>query len=381
MDKKSIKKYLLNVAVILLVGGFSIYFSIGSQFSSTITSLKNCKLNWLIVVFILMAIHYLLNAINLTIFARVYKKDYKLSQGIVNSLAGVFFNGITPMASGGQFYQVYAFNKQGIKATFSSSILLMVFIVFQSVLVGYTTIIMILRFSYFNSIYSSFFSLAIVGFIINLVVISSLFLGAKSKKLQDFFCNKVIKVLAKFHIIKNYYETKTKTERKLEGFRIELGLLQKNRKVLIKSVLLNILRLTILYSIPFFCAKAMGVDLDWNSFFNLIGITSFVYMISDFVPLPGASGGSEGTFYILLSVFLKGATSATLLVWRFSTYYLGLIIGGLTMSLSKELHLSKKTIAEEKEMKNDLLDEESINITEEIIIEDIDEIEYDDFKS
>lgn len=381
MDKKSIKKYFLNVIVILLVGSLSIYFSIGSQLNSTIHSLQNCHMMWLIVVFILMAIHYLINAMNLTVFARVYKKDYKLRQGIVNSLAGVFFNGITPMASGGQFYQVYAFNKQGIKATYSSSILLMVFIVYQSVLVVYTTIIMILRYSYFNSIYSGFFSLAIIGFVINLAVISSLFLGAKSKKLQDFFCNKVIKILAKLHIVKNYYETKTNTQRKLEGFRIELALLQKNRSVLIKSIILNFFKLTLLYSIPFFCAKAMGVNLAWSRFFDLIGITSFVYMISDFVPLPGASGGSEGTFYILLSVFLKSATSATLLIWRFSTYYLGLIIGGLAMSFSKELHMSKKVVTEQKVTSQELSDVESVNTSQNIVIEDIDEVGFDDFKN
>lgn len=380
MNKKSILKYLLNVIVILFIGGLSIYLSIGSQLDSTIDSLQNCDTKWLIVVFVLMVLYYLINAMNLTVFARVYKKDYKLSQGIVNSFAGVFFNGITPMASGGQFYQVYAFNKQGIKATFSSSILLMVFIVYQSVLVAYTTIIMILRFSYFSSIYSGFFSLAIVGFIINLAVISSLFLGAKSKKLQDFFCNKVIKILAKFHIVKNYYETKTNTERKLEGFRIELTLLQKNRSVLIKSIILNIFKLTLLYSIPFFCGKAMGVDLTWDCFLDLIGITSFVYMISDFVPLPGASGGSEGTFYILLNIFLKGATSATLLVWRFSTYYVGLIVGGLTMSFSKELHMAKKTTIEESKTSH-AMSEESVNISQNIIIEDIDEIGFEDFKN
>ena len=375
MDKTSIKKYLLNVGIILLVGGLSIYFSIGSQLSSTIDSLKNCNVFWLIIVLLLMVVHYLINAMNLTVFARVYKQDYKLTQGIVNSLAGVFFNVITPMATGGQFYQVYAFNKQGIKATFSSSILLMVFIVYQSVLVVYTTIIMVLKYTYFKSIYSGFFSLAVLGFVINLTVISGLFLGAKSKSLQDFFCNKVIKVLARLHIVKNYYETKTNTERKLEGFRIELALLQKNRPVLVKSIFLNFLKLTVLYSIPFFCSMAMDAGVSWKNFFDLIGITSFVYMISDFVPLPGASGGSEGTFYILLNVFLKGATSATLLVWRFSTYYLGLIVGGLAMSFSKELHMTKKQTSYEDKNNQDAQDE-----IQNIVIEDIDEIEFKDFK-
>lgn len=103
-------------------------------------------------------VYFLFNQCNeFDTFAKVYKKDYTLKQGIVNAMAGIFFNGITPMASGGQFYQVYAFNKQGIKATYSSSILLMIFIVYQSVLVVYTSIIMLLKFVYFSKLYSGFF--------------------------------------------------------------------------------------------------------------------------------------------------------------------------------------------------------------------------------
>lgn len=369
MDKKNIKKYILNVAIILIVGGLSIYFSIGNQLEGTIKSLKHCHLGWLLVVAILMCIFYLINAMNLTVFAKVYKKDYTLKQGIVNAMAGIFFNGITPMASGGQFYQVYAFNKQGIKATYSSSILLMIFIVYQSVLVVYTSIIMLLKFVYFSKLYSGFFSLAFIGFIINLVVISTLFLGAKSEKLQNFLSNNVVKVLAKLHIVKSYEEVSSQIERKLENFRIELNLLQKNKPILLKSIGLNVLKLTILYSIPFFCSLAMNVPLSWRHFFDLIGITAFVYLISDFVPLPGASGGSEGSFYILLRFFLKGATSATLLVWRFATYYAGLILGGLTMSFSRELNFATKN--DKKEItENDQI----------IVIEDIEEIEFDDFK-
>ena len=94
MDKKNIKKYILNVGVILIVGGLSIYFSIGNQLEGTIKSLKHCHLGWLLVVAILMCIFYLINAMNLTLFAKVYKKDYTLKQGIVNAIAGIFFNGI-----------------------------------------------------------------------------------------------------------------------------------------------------------------------------------------------------------------------------------------------------------------------------------------------
>ena len=50
MDKKNIKKYILNVAIILIVGGLSIYFSIGNQLEGTVKSLKHCHLGgyWLL---------------------------------------------------------------------------------------------------------------------------------------------------------------------------------------------------------------------------------------------------------------------------------------------------------------------------------------------
>ena len=94
---------------------------------------------------------------NLTLFAKVYKKDYTLKQGIVNAMAGIFFNGITPMASGGQFYQVYAFNKQGIKATYSSSILLMILLSIKVYWLCIHLSLCVLKFVYFSKLYSGIF--------------------------------------------------------------------------------------------------------------------------------------------------------------------------------------------------------------------------------
>ena len=48
-----------------------------------------------------------------------------IEQGFKNAISGTFFNGITPFSSGGQFAQVYIFNRQGISPTNSASILLM----------------------------------------------------------------------------------------------------------------------------------------------------------------------------------------------------------------------------------------------------------------
>lgn len=66
--------------------------------------------------------------------------DYTLKQGIVNAMAGIFFNGITPMYSGGDnLLYMLLINKES-KQLILLSILLMIFIVYQSVLVVYTSL-------------------------------------------------------------------------------------------------------------------------------------------------------------------------------------------------------------------------------------------------
>ena len=113
----------------------------------------------------------------------------------------------------------------------------------------------------------------------------------------------------------------------------------------------------------------MNVPLSWRHFFDLIGITAFVYLISDLYHYQEQVEVVKVRFIFYFVYFLKGATSATLLVWRFATYYAGLILGGLTMSFSRELNFATKN--DKKEItEND----------QTIVIEDIEEIEFDDFK-
>lgn len=62
-------------------------------------------------------------------------------------------------------------------------------------------------------------------------------------------------------------------------------------------------------------------------------------MITAFVPIPGASGGSEGVYFMLFSPVLgEIGTPTTLLIWRFVTYYLGLILGGLVFAVDREIN-------------------------------------------
>lgn len=335
------KKYFFNIALILIIGGVSIYLSIGKQFDQVIHAFEEARISWIAVMGIVMFSYYLFDALSLWYFGLAYKKGYSFKQSFINAISGTFFNGITPFASGGQFAQVYIFNKQGIPPTNSASILLMCFICYQSVLVLYTGIVLLFKYQYFVEDQPAVFSLAILGFLINFVVILGLFGGAKSKKLQNFLTHNVLRFLSKIHIVKDYESTCVKIEQYLADFREQLNFLQRNKPVLVKSCLCNFMKLTIIYSMPFFAAKALNLNVSWNQFFDFLGLCSFIYLINAFLPIPGASGGSEGVYVLLFSFLGTVGTSSSLFLWRFMSYYMGLIIGGLVFSMNKEINRSK----------------------------------------
>lgn len=335
------KKYFFNIALILIIGGVSIYLSIGKQFDQVIHAFEEARISWIAVMGVVMFSYYLFDALSLWYFGLAYKKDYSFKQSFINAISGTFFNGITPFASGGQFAQVYIFNKQGIPPTNSASILLMCFICYQSVLVLYTGIVLLFKYQYFVEDQPAVFSLAILGFLINFVVILGLFGGAKSKKLQNFLTHNVLRFLSKIHIVKDYESTCVKIEQYLADFREQLNFLQRNKPVLVKSCLCNFMKLTIIYSMPFFAAKALNLNVSWNQFFDFLGLCSFIYLINAFLPIPGASGGSEGVYVLLFSFLGTVGTSSSLFLWRFMSYYMGLIIGGLVFSMNKEINRSK----------------------------------------
>ena len=92
---------------------------------------------------------------------------------------------------------------------------------------------------------------------------------------------------------------------------------------------------------PFFTAKALNLDVSATDFFDFIGLCSCIYLINAFLPIPGASGGSEGVYLLLFSFLGPVGVSSSMFLWRFMSYYMGLIIGALVFSLDKEINRTR----------------------------------------
>ena len=91
-------------------------------------------------------------------------------------------------------------------------------------------------------------------------------------------------------------------------------------------------RLIMLMSIMYFIFRGLGQHTAGYS--KLFTMSCLQYTSAAYTPLPGASGAQEGIFGLYFAGLLPGSLLLSgLLCWRFITYYLVLIVGGIVTTI------------------------------------------------
>ncbi len=331
------KKFRNNGIILLLITIIVLYFVMKDNFVSIIHELSKVNILWFILALIVVLLYVFFQAKGLYEIIKVYDKKYKWHQALKLQFMTNFFNGITPFSTGGQPLQVYILKRDGIRATNGTNIIMQNFILYQCALVLYG--IVALGINALTGMFSSLpvlRSLIVLGFGINTAVLVGLFVISFTKKLNHWVMEKGIQMLAKMHLVKNSKETEEKWEERLTTFHNGAKALFRNRKTLLKGFLYQVLGLTCLYILPYFVFQALGADPHISALVAIVA-SAYIWIIGAFVPIPGASGGIEYGFLQFFGVFLGGGIlSAGLIIWRFLSYYLLMIIGGIVLSFYKE---------------------------------------------
>lgn len=348
--KSFYKKYLLNFILIISLTIVALWFALKDNYAEVVNLIRNMEWYWLLIILLWGVFYTIIIGWILKVFARRYKKDYTLCQGVQSAFVGSFFSGITPSSTGGQFAQAYIFKKQGIKVSEGASLLWADFIVYQTTMMIYVTVLFVSRFTHYKEMVDSWFLFILVGYGLNVCVILTLWTMALFPKIYLKLSNVAVHILAKLRIIKNKEKTLASWSEQLNSFTEEIKQMRHEKLIIMKTVLLNVLRLTVLYSLPFVIARTIGVAIAWERLIDVIAISSFVSMANSFIPIPGASGGTELVFTALFVPLIgTGAIASSIMIlWRFSTYHFVILIGGIMFVVLKQKFDKKKY--EEKEI-------------------------------
>ena len=327
---KSIKK---NTIFLLLITIVVLYFVLKDDFQSIVNTLNNIDIKYVIIAVLFYMLSIVIKGyVNYTIINEPNKISKK--EAIKHNFITQFFNGITPFSTGGQPMEIYMINEHGISVSRATNFTIQSFIFYQIALVicGFLSVIFNYCFQMFpkNPLLRRF---VLLGFIINIAVVVVLILISYSKKINSILKKVTISISKKIKKETNEKEISEKFDEFYEGFKD----LKKKKEIVVQGILLNIVSLLCLYITPLFVVYSMG---DFNSLnvIDTITASAYVYVIGAFVPIPGASGGIEFGFTQFFGNFIETSVlPAALLVWRFITYFLGIIIGAVLFNTEKKV--------------------------------------------
>ena len=261
-------------------------------------------------------------------------EKYSLKEAIKHIWITQFFNGVTPFATGGQPMEVYMNTEHGFTIAQATNQTVQSFIFYQIALVvcGAFAVIYNFIFHLFPKV-KLLQHLILIGFIINIIVAIVLLLISSSKTITTKISDLVIKLLKLLKVKHDEKEIHKKFDDYYKGFQE----LKKRKYLAVTGISLNIASLLCLYIVPLFVLYSMG-DFHSLSVVDTLTASAYVYVIGAFVPVPGATGGMEYGFTQFFGNFISlGKLSATVIIWRFITYYLVLIVGGTLFSLEEKV--------------------------------------------
>ncbi len=330
MKKKS------NIIILIIITLIVLYFSLKDNFSAIVNQIFKMNIWYLLIAFILVILFWIFRSYPMYTFCKKVNNDFKYRESFQLTLRTQFFNAVTPFSTGGQPYQIYYLKKSKIDYASSTGIVVENFIVYQIALVilGLISLITNKIFSIFTKV-PILSKLIAIGFIMNTIVIVIMFMLAFSTKINKYLINLAIKFLTKLHIVKDEDKKIKEWQEYIDRFHKSSISLMKDKKMFISNILYNFLALCCMYLVPLFVMYSMG---DFDSFTPGIAIvtSAYILIIGSFVPIPGGSGGLEYGFVQFYGNFVTGSKlSAMMLVWRFITYYFGMIVGAISLNMRR----------------------------------------------
>jgi len=318
----------------LVVIGFLIFFLVlKDNYNEIIEALRESNIRYIIFGFLVILIGDLFKSIAITEVIQEEKKDYKYKNGFLFILQTNFFNGITPFSLGGQPFQLYTLKKyekinygNGIKILFKD------FYSYQIALIIISTICLILNNVLNIVVFNSAIKLLIIiGYLLNLFIALILIFLPYSKENFNFVNKIITNILFKIRLVKDKDEVISNFNKSILEFKDNIKNTLKNKSIVIRCILLNIIKIVSIGICTFICFKSIYVHIPLleSVIFTIITIT-----MASFIPIPGSSGGMEYGFITLFASFaIDAKISAVMIIWRFITYYVPLIVGGILFSL------------------------------------------------
>lgn len=281
---------------------------------------------WLAAALLCYAGYVLAEGMGLFAFLRMESFRVRLASATHFSFAGIFYSNVTPSSSGGQPMQIYLMAQRGVPAGVATSALTARYFFNQLVLVVMTGILWLMNRDFAAQQAGHVAGLILLGMAVNFACVPIIVAVLLNRRLVERIALWGIRLLTKWCICKHPEVWEQKALGTLANFHDSLMDLVRHPLHLLIQLAVSIVEMTALMLVPLCVYRALG--LSGTPLMHLLTVSFMLFVSASYTPLPGASGAQEGGFLVYFAgIFPAGTISVALLVWRFITYYLCLLIG------------------------------------------------------
>ena len=260
---------------------------------------------------------------------------------------GRYYDSITPMATGGQPFQVFYLKNRGINVAAAISVPMGKYVINQLCISFVWTVCLIWALTSSAGLTTV---LCVVGWVMNSLLMVAIIVLSINQRVGTKIVVGIMKLLQKMKIIKNYEKSYNQVIKIVTDFQVTIKNFVKDGWTFFKLIVSNMASMILNYSMAFLVYCMMIGWFDFSMYLEMFLLSVMIDMAASFVPLPGGTGVTELSFTALFAGLISPAAMLTwaLIFWRILTYYIVLIQGIVVMAYDnaignrKYLWLKKK---------------------------------------
>lgn len=320
------RRHLRDLLLVALILGATLWFMLrGGQLAAVPVALGRAETSWLLLGVAAMAVNLVVDGRLLQVLAGMVQVRVPWSSAMRFSMVGLYYNLVTPLASGSQPAMVLTMTRKGPFTWAEATWVIAAKYVVYQVAVTLTCLVLLLGAGpRFMGPARGALPYAALGLGLHAGLLGIMYLVIRDAGRFHrgvMACGRVLRRLGLRHLdeegVRRYADDLARRLR-------ELG---RHRRRLLQAGLLTVLQITLYFSIGWFLYRAFG--LRAHGFREMMALQALLYMAVSFIPVPGGAGASEGALLLLFTLFFPAAViTAYVLLWRGIVFYLCLLASG-----------------------------------------------------
>ncbi|MCI5918979.1 MAG: flippase-like domain-containing protein [Roseburia sp.] len=307
----------------------AIIYTFRDSAAPILAQLKKTPL-WVVLAICMCALLYdVVESVITYILARQYNPDFKFAKAMGNTFYCAFYR-VATLGSGAGVAAVYYLNENGVAVSQGFGMYMIEYALHKISIAIFSGIFFLLNFGCMWEHFADYTWLMVAGYAITIVITVVLVLFCSAKWFHDLLL-RFLGLLNRKGKLDVLIAQLTEQCMMLEGAARRL---LKKKKLVIETILLNLLKAAFWYGIPYL----IFVSHAQVTITETMAVTAMSVMLAAVIPSPAGIGSTEFVFTALFaSIVGTGLAGSASLLYRFGTFVFPFLIGAVVVIVRRIL--------------------------------------------